>query len=252
MEINFEKYLHRINFPGLVSPTLSVLKELQKAHLLNVPFENLDIHNGTKIELNLNKIYSKIVEAKRGGFCYELNGLFYELLMSIGFDAKIVSARVYDKLKGFGEEFDHLVIVVTLDDKKYLVDVGFGEFTFSPLFIEESITQNDERGKYKIELYDKSYYRVSCLIDKSWVPVYMFSLISRKLSDFKNICSYHQSSTESHFTQKRICTLPTTIGRKTLSDNTLKIKANGKTKEIKLENEEEVSRVLLNYFGIKI
>ncbi|MCP5063464.1 MAG: arylamine N-acetyltransferase [Ignavibacteriae bacterium] len=250
--MNIEKYLYRINFEGLVSPTFSVIKELQRKHLLNVPFENLDIHNEIKIELNLNKIYSKIVEAKRGGFCYELNGLFYELLKSIGFEAIIVSAKVYDEEKGFGEEFDHLVIVVKLDDEKYLVDVGFGEFTFSPLLIQESLVQSDERGKYKIELYDINYYLVSSLVDESWIPIYLFSLVPRKISDFKNMCFYHQSSPESHFTQKRICTLPTNSGRKTLSGNILKIKENGKTIENKIETEEEISNILLNYFSIKI
>lgn len=248
----FEKYLNRINFKDSVSPTFNVLKELQKAHLLSVPFENLDIHNGTKIELNFNKIYNKIVESNRGGFCYELNGLFCELLKSIGFDAKIVSARAHDKEKGFEPEFDHLAIVVKLDDQKYLVDVGFGEFAFSPLLIEDGIVQNDERGKYKIDLYDKNYYQVSSLINESWVPIYLFSLVSRKISDFENMCVFHQSSPESHFTQKRICTLPTMTGRKTLSGNTLKIKASGKTIEKEIETEEEISNILLNHFSIKI
>jgi len=250
--MNIEKYLNRINFIGEVEPTLSVLIELQKVHLLNVPFENLDIHNGTIIELDLNKIYIKIIESQRGGFCYELNGLFYELLKSIGFDAEIVSARVYDKKKVFGEEFDHLVIVVTLNDQKYLVDVGFGEFTFSPLLIKMDFVQNDERGQFKIELFNENYFLVSNLIDKKWVSVYLFSLTTRKISDFSNMCTYHQSSSNSHFTQKRICTLPTIDGRKTLSNNTLKIKTNGRTKEVDIKNDEEVTKILLKHFNIKI
>ena len=82
--MNIQEYIKRINYSGDITPNLVVLKQLQKTHLLNVPFENLDIHYGNLIELDLDKIYHKIVVKKRGGFCYELNGLFQSLLNTIG------------------------------------------------------------------------------------------------------------------------------------------------------------------------
>ena len=97
MKFNRKKYLERIKYSGRLEPNLDLLKKLQKNHLLNVPFENLDIHNQIPIELNIDRIYEKIVQNNRGGFCYELNGLFYELLLSLDFNAKRVSARVYIK-----------------------------------------------------------------------------------------------------------------------------------------------------------
>ena len=97
--MNLEAYLKRINYSGDLTPSITILKQLQKTHLLNVPFENLDIHYGHPIELDLDKIYHKIVVRKRGGFCYELNGLFQNMLNIIGFDSKIISARVYDNKK---------------------------------------------------------------------------------------------------------------------------------------------------------
>ena len=99
--MNKEKYLARIKYVGKLEPNLNLLKELQKSHLLNVPFENLDIHNQTPIELNVKRIYEKIVINNRGGFCYELNGLFYELLLLLNFNAKRISARVYNKDSGY-------------------------------------------------------------------------------------------------------------------------------------------------------
>ena len=79
--MNRELYLKRIKFTGKAIPTMEVLAQLQKAHLLAVPFENIDIHTNRKIDLNVDNIYQKIVLNNRGGFCYELNGLFYEFFV---------------------------------------------------------------------------------------------------------------------------------------------------------------------------
>ena len=94
LNLNIEQYLNRINYKGEIKPNIKVLTELQKIHLFNVPFENLDIHNKIPIELDIDRIYEKIVLNNRGGFCYELNGLFYELLLFLNFDAKRISARL--------------------------------------------------------------------------------------------------------------------------------------------------------------
>jgi N-hydroxyarylamine O-acetyltransferase len=80
-----KKYLERIGYKGSTEPTIGLLSALQKKHLLNIPFENLDIHYKTPIELDIAIIFEKVVIKKRGGFCYELNGIFHELLNSIGF-----------------------------------------------------------------------------------------------------------------------------------------------------------------------
>src|SRR5574342_783566 len=103
--MNVTEYLERITYSGEHKPSLETLNELQAAHLLTVPFENLDIHN--KIKINLAHSYDKRITRRRGGFCYELNGLFFGLLKEVGFNVKMVSARVYDAEKGFGPEFDH-------------------------------------------------------------------------------------------------------------------------------------------------
>ena len=114
MEI--EKYLERIGYEGNTEPAMELLNALQKKHLLNIPFENLDIHYKIPIELDLANIFEKVVIKRRGGFCYELNGIFYELLNSIGFNVKMISARVFDqKQQIFSPEFDHLAIIAKID-----------------------------------------------------------------------------------------------------------------------------------------
>src|SRR5215216_896010 len=132
--MNTEKYLRRIGIEKTkISANAETLKFLQKQHLLHVPFENLDIHWQRPIVLETGKFYQKIVENPRGGFCYELNGLFYELLNKIGFQSKIISARVGNGQGAFSAEYDHLAILTQAGDEEYLVDVGFGSFTAEPL-----------------------------------------------------------------------------------------------------------------------
>src|SRR5688500_13068678 len=111
--MNVYAYLERV---GLNRRDLSLnaasLSRLQRSHLLAVPFENLDIHWNQPISVDLGRFYKKIVEQKRGGFCYELNGLFNELLRSLGFTTRLISARVFNG-KIHGPEYDHAAIVVT-------------------------------------------------------------------------------------------------------------------------------------------
>jgi N-hydroxyarylamine O-acetyltransferase len=129
--MDIEQYLKRIGYVGCIEPTFEVLSQLQMLHLLNVPFENLDIHNNT--EIDLTNLFDKIVTRKRGGFCYELNGLFYQLLNEIGFTVKMVSARVYDDKKDYSAEFDHMALIVTIADDNYLVMLDSVNSCFVPL-----------------------------------------------------------------------------------------------------------------------
>ena len=251
MEI--EKYLERIGYKGSIKPTIGLLNALQKKHLLNIPFENLDIHYKIPIDLNLANIFEKVVIKRRGGFCYELNGIFHELLNSIGFNVKMVSARVFNQEQQiFSPEFDHLAIIAKIDSIDYLADVGFGEFAFGPLKIELNTIHNDERGSFRIERYDDLYYNVSKQVGENWVPEYMFTLKKRDLSEFKDMCHYHQTSPLSHFTQNKFCSLPTENGRITVTAKKIKITEGDSVAELQLNSEEEFLVALEKYFHIRL
>lgn len=249
LAMDIKQYLKRITYVGPISPTLEVLSKLQMLHLLNVPFENLDIHNKTKIDLT--NLFDKIVTRRRGGFCYELNGLFYELLVQLGFTVKMVSARAYDG-RGYGAEFDHMALIVEIMGDSYLADVGFGEFLFFPIKTELNTEISDPRGIFKIEIFDEFHQVVEKKnTEGSFIPEYIFSEKERRLEEFSEMCNYHQTNIASHFVRKRICSLPTGNGRITLTGNTLKITENGKVSERVLNSEQQVTQALWNYFGIK-
>lgn len=250
--MNTKKYLNRIKYSGELKPNCNVLAELQKAHLLNVPFENLDIHYHKPIELKIDSIYKKIVINNRGGFCYELNGLFYELLLSLKFKVKRISARVYNKENGYSPEFDHFAIVVEIGGSEFLVDVGFGEFIFEPLKLELNVIQKDPTGDYIIDKYNDEYFRVNKIINGQLIPEYIFKKTKREFIDFKERCLYHQTNKNSHFKKKRLISIPTKNGRITISGDTLKIKENDLVKERTLNDEMEFYNELSSLFNVKL
>src|SRR4051794_5452932 len=130
--MNIDAYLQRIGYRGSLVPNEQTLSDLQLAHLYAVPFENLDIGLQRPIVLDLDLLYDKVVNKRRGGFCYELNGLFGELLKALGFRVQMLSAGVYGGDGGLGPDFDHMLLAVDLDRRR-IADVGFGETFSEPL-----------------------------------------------------------------------------------------------------------------------
>lgn len=249
--MDIQLYLNRINYKGPVSVSRKVLFELQAAHLLNIPFENLDIHYKNKIKLDINSIYKKIVINHRGGFCYELNGLFYHLLKQIGFDVLMISGRVHSKDGNYGAEYDHLAIVAHVDGTKYLVDVGFGKFSYKPLEISLNINLHDEFGLFRFDKAYDDYWRINLVENGNLVPQYIFELKERDFREFEGMCEFHQTSKDSHFTTKKVVSIATPNGRKTLSNNQIKI-TEGNTERIMEFEEELFESHLKEYFNIKI
>ena len=119
-------YLDRIGARAPERPDLPSLRRLMRSHLASVPFENLSIHLGEVIRLSDEALLGKIVDRRRGGFCYELNGAFAWLLRDLGYRVTMLGARVYGGGQ-LGPPYDHMTLVVDLDEP-WLVDVGFGRF----------------------------------------------------------------------------------------------------------------------------
>src|SRR5215207_9409581 len=118
-------YLQRIHYQGTLNPTPETLIALQRAHLFAIPYENLDIHRGGTLSLDMETIFDKLVTQRRGGWCYEMNSLLAWALRELGFDVTLLSSDVVNEMMGDGAGGDHLVLLVKLD-RPYLADVGFG------------------------------------------------------------------------------------------------------------------------------
>lgn len=244
-------YLARIGYSGPTAPTSETLRAMHHAHLLAVPFENLDIGLGRAILIDEAAIVRKIVEQRRGGFCYELNGAFAALLRALGFSVTLLSARVSRAGGGEGPEFDHLTLRVDLDEA-WLADVGFGESFLEPLRMVPGIEQEDPAGKFRLQPLGERLQLEKLSPERIWKRQYSFAQQRRKLEDFAAMCAFHQTSPESHFTQNSICTRPTRDGRITLSGMKLIVTRNGRREETMLASEKERARVLQELFGIRL
>lgn len=243
-------YLRRINYDGTVGPSAETLRLLHVAHLLAVPFENLSIHWGEPVVLDDEALFEKIVVRRRGGFCYELNGLFCALLRSLGFDVAMLSARVADAGGDFGPEFDHMALVVT-HGERYLVDVGFGDSFREPLLLDERAEQLHGAGAYRINKAGDRYTLLRKDGDGVWRAHYCFGLRPHVYADYEEMCRYHQTSPQSHFTQRRVCSLAIPEGRVTLSGLRLITTTDGEREERELAGEGEFSAALREHFGIE-
>jgi len=252
-------YLERINYSGSLAPTAESLRALHLAHLVTVPFENLDIHLGNPIHIDQGGFYEKIVNRGRGGFCYELNGLFAWLLKELGFEVTLLSARVGDGKGGFSPEFDHLALRVTcpadpaLAAVPWLADVGFGECFKTPLRLDHLNHVQDQAGPYVYRIDQKAAYLG--LWEKrdgaEWQEQYRFTLKPRRLEEFHAMCQYHQTSPTSHFTRKRICSRVTANGRITLGEDKLIIRESGQRVERPV-HAHEYRAILEQQFGIRL
>lgn len=248
LPINKEAYLVRLALEQ-ESPSLSFLKHLHRAHLLRIPFENLDIHYGRKIILDVDKIYQKIIREGRGGFCYELNALFYHLLGSLGFDISIASAQVYQE-GAYSQEFEHMLLLVRLDDATYLCDIGFGELFSEPKKMTTDIPQLDFTNYYKFDHLDDYWILKKSVNNSAFTPMYRFMEQSRELIEFVPRCDYHQVSPDSKYVNTKMITQLFREGRVTLTDRLLVKNLFGEIVESPILNEDEFHIKLQENFGI--
>ena len=248
--MDVEAYLKRINYTGSLALKPETLRDLQVAHLRTVPFENLSIHSGEPIALNEAALFRKIVDQRRGGFCYECNGSFAGLLRALGFQVEMFAAGVARRQGGFGPVFDHMALSVTLAER-WLVDVGFGDSFLDPLLLDSRAEQVQGTRSFRIDA-DNSHLILLRNDGEDWEPQYRFTLQPFGFADYEEMCRHHQTSPESHFTQNVICSRVTEDGRITLTDMRL-ITTSGPQRtrhEQILTTREEYDNVLREQFGI--
>lgn len=259
VEMDVQAYLSRIGFSGQVEPSLDVLRSLHTCHLMSVPFEDLTIHSGGRVQIDIPILYDKIVNQRRGGFCLENNGLFSWLLDKVGFRVTLLSAQYRNKSHGFyGPPYDHLTLMVSLDGQRWLCDIGVGAVGFYvPLSLDTSGPQEQGHRVYRIrQSAEMLFLELKNRVDEQWAEVYKFTLEPRRLEDFAEMCQYHQSSPHSVFVCKSLCTIfkpggrVTYVGRK-LTSVTFPEEPGGELKTTTREIEdEELPGILAEEFGI--
>jgi N-hydroxyarylamine O-acetyltransferase len=241
-----DAYLARIGAARPARADAAALRELHRRHLLAVPFENLSIHLGEPIVLEPAALLDKLVRRRRGGFCYELNGAFADLLSTLGLAVTLLAARVFGE-DGPGPPFDHLALRVDVDGEgPWLADVGFGRHSSYPLRLDSRDEQDDPGGTFRIaETTDGDLDVI-----RDGQPQYRLEPRPRSLADFEPTCWWQQTSPRSHFTRSLVCSLLTDDGRVTLSDRTLIRTAGDQRGERTLRDDAEVLDAYRTWFGI--
>jgi N-hydroxyarylamine O-acetyltransferase len=253
--MDFSLYLDRIGYCNSLAPEARTLRRLHLAHLRTVPFENLDIGLGRPLSLDLEALFDKIVVRRRGGFCYELNGLFAWLLEQLGFSVTRLSARDLHPDGSWSPEFDHLVLLVRCPGDpmvRWLADVGYGDSFLEPLMLDEAGEQVQGQRTYRIAPEQGYRFVWQRQAGETWVRLFGFTLLPHRLDEFGRMCVYHQTSPESIFTQKRVCTLATPFGRITLSGDRFITTVDGVRQEQPIEDEQTFRQILRDRFWIEL
>lgn len=238
-------YLARIGLldAGVPTPTepgpsdVALVADLQLAHLRTVPFENLDVHLGRPIVLDPERIHAKVVDRRRGGYCYELNSQFARLLASFGFEPSLVSARVARPDGGLSDRFDHLALLVPCrtgagEVVTHLVDVGFGDAATVPVPLIDGVERDDRDRRIRARPVGETdrgddpagkagHHRPEWDYEEDrgggWAVAYRFETTPQDLAAFARRNEWQQSSPDSHFTGQILASLLTEAGRTTLS-----------------------------------
>lgn len=229
------EYLKRIKLDH-VTPDLAGLMQLQEHHAENIPFENLDIVVGRKLSLKLEDLYRKVITNKRGGYCFELNILYAELLRSLGFDPKPVLGRVWLSNPKGTPPRNHLAHLVEVDGKTYVTDVGFaGLITRHPLDIHNETPVDDKDGMMRVIRFKDDQFMIQRETGKDWANQYSFENV--EISDDDIMISHYYMSTHpsSHLYSHKCVGRNTSDGRIGLFNNKTTIR-----KGVKIVNKTKI------------
>jgi N-hydroxyarylamine O-acetyltransferase len=262
-ELDFDAYAERIGYRGNRTATLDSLEGIVLAHALRIPFENLDIHLGNPIDLEPARVFAKLVGRRRGGYCFEQNGLLLEMLRSVGFTVRPLAARV---LYGPPAERprSHMLLLVDLGARAFLADVGFGTHNLlAPLPFEPGI---------ECELYGETFrvrelpwngkalgappafdVEVRSRTDHSeWVPLYRASLEEQRPIDFSMASWFCATHPDSLFVRRKVVSLPEVGTRHLLLDRELEVRRNGVADKTLLDGEDAYRKALREVFHIDL
>ena len=244
-------YLKKMNYKDEVKIDYNTLSKLQIAHLTNIPYENIDVLNKKSLSLDAQDLFNKMILNKRGGYCFELNGLYSNLLKSLGFKVTNLAGRfIYQD--GKTRMRLHRILKVDIDNKSYISDVGvLSELPRKSLELEIGKIQNDGKCDYKFELdKNKEYILYQKKPNKDWKQIYSFSLEPQLDIDYVLPSFYCETHLNSPFINSMKVAIYTDEEHIRLFDGELIFYKEGKVRRLEKICDKELDNVLKKYFGI--
>lgn len=261
-EVDFDAYAERIGYRGTSAPSTDTLEGIVLAHALRIPFENLDIHLGRSIDLDPAAVFDKLVSKRRGGYCFEQNGLLLTMLRSIGFTVRPLAARVMWGVPLVDQPRTHMLLQVDVGSRTLLADVGFGTMNLvAPLPFEpgaprtvhgETFRLNEISWDGKVLGTPPSFDVEMKLADGTWAPLYRISLEEQRPVDFVMASWFCSTHPDSLFVRRKIVSLPEVGARRLLLDRELEVRRNGSVEKTSTDTEEEYRAVLRDVFNIDL
>lgn len=243
-----QDYLRRIAYDGEARADLATVSALMGHHLQAIPFENLDVRAGRPISLRPEDIVDKIVRRRRGGYCYEVNGLFAMALTALGVDYRFVGCRpmTYPARR----PRTHMALLARLEGEDWLCDVGFGSYGMrAPMRLGDVGEIRQGHDLFQLAPADHGEYVLRAWVEGVWANQYGFDLAHHEWVDFLPANWLNSTHPETLFTRHRIAMRQTPEGRVILFDDRLKTVERGVTTEREV-TPEELPTLLLEGFGL--
>lgn len=246
-----DAYLNRIGFAGWAEPNLETLIALMRRQLFSVPFENLDVQAGKVVSLVPEQIVDKLIERRRGGYCYEVNGLFAMALQAIGIPYQLIAAR--PMIYPVRRPRTHLAIVAQVDGCEWLCDLGFGSYgirmPMSLGLLGAEVRQDFDT--FRLSAIEDREYLLQAWVEDAWMNQYAFDLWPQEWIDFAPANWLNSTHPDAIFVQKRLIVLHTPTGREMLVGDVLTRVDRGRTLSSVVEP-GGMDQLLWERFGLRV
>lgn len=251
--IDIPAYVARVGYTGPLTPTRETFVGLHRAQAHRIPFENLDIHLGRPIALDADSLSRKLLAEERGGYCYELNGLFGRVLRQLGFTVTNLVGR--NLVAGPPlRPHAHQLLLVEADGHPWIADLGFGGNTLlEPIPLLAGPEHRMGFDTYRLQAAPQHNYHLQLLMDGHWQSLYTFTLDEAQPSDYQMMSYFYSNAPDSPFRQQRICARAAPGYRATLVDRELKLRRpDGQTTVTVLADDAAYATALNQHFGIRL
>lgn len=242
-------YLDRIEFTGKIDTSVECLTQLMRCHLFSIPFENLDVQRNHFVSLIPEEIVKKIIYSSRGGYCYEVNGIFAMALTAIGFKYQFCGARpmFYPTLR----PKTHVVLIVDIDNEKFVCDLGFGSFGIrAPISLNQlNQTIQQDYDQFELSKLDQYTYLVKAKVENEWKNQFCFDLYPMQWIDMTLPNYFNSTHPDTIFVQKLLVVKHNPDGRGILLGNQLKRYTKGEIEMTEIKA-EDITSILKSEFGI--
>lgn len=246
-----DAYLDRIGIQGPIAISEENLELLHRAQAYTIPFENFDILLGRGIDLSLERLFRKIILQPRGGYCFELNGLFLYLLQSLGYQAIPLLARVHTRGEPSGRH--HQLSLVTINGREWIADVGFGANSLrAPIPFEPGRIARQDGFEFRLIESPPFGSMLQIFEAGLWQNLYSFDLEHVCAADIESGNHFTSTSPKSFFTWSRVAALPNQSGRVSLNDFNLTVVADGRVTRTELEPGDGYLDRIKECFGIEL